>query len=73
VKNTLLDYASEQFEVPCYTALMNAAIELGYPEVAKLCRQNLEEDRAMAEWLLQQVPAVVSQELHHTVPARART
>jgi ferritin-like metal-binding protein YciE len=73
VKDALMDYASEQFEVACYTALTNAATELGHPEVARLCRLNLEEDRAMADWLLQQIPAVVSVELHHTVPARARS
>ena len=72
VKDALLDYASEQFEVACYTALVNAATELGHPDVARLCRENLEEDRAMADWLLQQLPAVVSQEFIHAAPARAQ-
>jgi ferritin-like metal-binding protein YciE len=72
VKDALADYASEQFEVACYTALINAATELGYPDVARLCQQNLNEDRAMAEWLLQQLPAVVSQEFNQAAAARAR-
>jgi ferritin-like metal-binding protein YciE len=59
VKDALADYASEQFEVACYTALVSIATALEQPEVARLCNENLQEDRAMAEWLLQQLPAVV--------------
>src|SRR5687767_7450430 len=62
VKDALADYASEQFEVGCYTALVSAATQLGYPEVARLCRLNLDEDSRMAAWLLQQLPAVVSRD-----------
>jgi ferritin-like metal-binding protein YciE len=62
VKDALADYASEQFEVGCYTALVSAATDLGYTEVARLCGENLEEDRAMAAWVLQQLPAVVSRD-----------
>jgi ferritin-like metal-binding protein YciE len=54
--------ASEQFEVGCYTALVSAATQLGNIDVARLCKQNLEEDRAMAAWVLQQLPAVVSRD-----------
>jgi ferritin-like metal-binding protein YciE len=68
VKDALGDYASEQFEVSCYTALVHAATELGYPEIADLCKRNLTEDQAMAAWLLQQVPAVVS---HDTLGSHA--
>jgi ferritin-like metal-binding protein YciE len=63
VKDVLTDHASEQFEVGCYTALVSAATELGYSEVARLCEENLEEDRAMAAWLLQQLPAIVSRDV----------
>jgi ferritin-like metal-binding protein YciE len=62
VKDALADYASEQFEVGCYTALVSAATELGFDDVARLCKQNLEEDRAMAAWVLQQLPVVVSRD-----------
>src|SRR5688500_14592041 len=62
VKDALADYASEQFEVGCYTALVSAASQLGYPEIARLCRLNLEEDSQMAAWLLQQLPTVVSRD-----------
>ena len=50
---------------------MNVATELGHPDVARLCRENLQEDRAMADWLLQQLPAVVSQEFSQAASARA--
>jgi ferritin-like metal-binding protein YciE len=60
VKDALADYASEQFEVGCYTALVSAATQLGYHDVATLCRQNLREDEAMAAWVLEQLPTVVS-------------
>jgi ferritin-like metal-binding protein YciE len=62
VKDALADYASEQFEVACYTALVSAATQLGYPEVARLCAQNLEEDSRMATWVLQQLPGIVSRD-----------
>lgn len=72
VKDALADYASEQLEVGCYTALVSAATQLGYVEIARLCQQNLVEDRAMSEWLLQQVPAVVSRDAINPATVRAR-
>ena len=42
--------------------LVHAATELGCREIADRCKRNLAEDQAMAAWLLQQVPAVVSHE-----------
>lgn len=59
VKNALMDYGSEQFEVGCYTALVTAARDAGYPDVADLCEQNLKEDQAMAAWLAARLPEVV--------------
>jgi ferritin-like metal-binding protein YciE len=63
-KDALMDYGAEQFEVGAYTALIAAAEEIEEPEVARLCRENLREDEAMAEWLLRQVPKVVRKTLH---------
>jgi ferritin-like metal-binding protein YciE len=62
VKDVLADYAAEQFEIGCYTALVSAATRLGHPDVAELCQQNLREDKAMAAWLLRQIPAVLSED-----------
>ena len=58
VKDLLADYAAEQFEVGCYTALIAAAEEFGETEVVELCRKNLHEDEAMADWLRDQIPVV---------------
>jgi ferritin-like metal-binding protein YciE len=63
VKDALANYGAEQFEVACYTALVGAATQLGYIDVARLCQQNLREDEAMASWVLQQIAAVASHEL----------
>lgn len=58
VKDALADYAAEQLEVACYTALVAAARALGRPDVADLCQQNLDEDLAMASWLKDQLPTL---------------
>jgi ferritin-like metal-binding protein YciE len=68
VKDVLADYASEQFEIGCYTALVNTATQLGQTEVAELCQQNLREDKAMAAWLLRHIPTVLSED--RAAPAR---
>jgi ferritin-like metal-binding protein YciE len=72
VKNGLTDYAAEQFEVAAYTALAAAADDLGETEVARLCRQNLKEDEAMAGWLRQQLPKLVRNTLRDEEPAAPR-
>jgi len=63
VKNCLMDYAAEQFEVASYTALIAAATEIEDTETANLCRQNLQEDQAMAERIMAGLPKVVSAQL----------
>lgn len=63
VKNVLMDYASEEFEVACYLALVTASRELGHERIAELCEENMREDEAMALWLRDQVPTVVTASL----------
>lgn len=58
VKNALADYASEQFEIACYTSLMAAAESIGDAETARVCRQILSDEEDMANWLIKQIPAV---------------
>jgi ferritin-like metal-binding protein YciE len=60
IKNVLMDYASEQFEVAAYTALVAAAEELGEMEVARLCEENRREDQLMAAWFERQIPTAVA-------------
>jgi ferritin-like metal-binding protein YciE len=70
VKDVLADYAAEQFEVACYTALIAAAEELADMEVAELCSNNLHEDDAMAQWLLAHIPIVTRGHLMEGAVAR---
>ena len=60
VKNCLVDHAAEQFEVASYAALIAAANEVGDEETASICRQNMEEDQAMADRIMAGLPAVVA-------------
>src|SRR5690606_13566540 len=64
IKNTLSDYAAEQFEVACYKALIVAAREEGQAEIARACEENLREDEAMAHWIDQQLPTMVRETMH---------
>ena len=66
VKNALADYASEQFEAACYRSLIIAARQLGYPEIAELCEQNLRDEERMARWLDGQLPGLVGRTLTQT-------
>lgn len=63
VKNGLADYAAENFEVASYEALIAAATEIGDTQTASVCRQIMQEDQAMADWLQQNLPTVVTQTL----------
>jgi ferritin-like metal-binding protein YciE len=63
VKNALMDYATEHFEIAAYNALITAAEALGETEVARLCRENLREEEEMAKFLAAQLPATVKETL----------
>lgn len=72
VKNCLADYGAEQFEVASYTALIAGAQAMGDQETAAVCQQILQEDAAMAEWLMQNLPAVVQGTLAEQAAAPAQ-
>jgi ferritin-like metal-binding protein YciE len=61
VKNSIADYAAENFEIASYSALIAAAQELGDQKVAQVCQQILQDERDMANWLQQNLPSVVQQ------------
>jgi ferritin-like metal-binding protein YciE len=63
IKNALMDYAAESFEVASYTALVHAARALGEEQTAGVCQQILQEDDAMARWLHQSLPSLTQQTL----------
>lgn len=58
VKNALADFASENFEIASYTALITAAEEAGEQRIAEVCREILQDERAMASWIYDHLPVV---------------
>lgn len=60
VKNALNDYATENFEIACYKALVKAAEHLGEVEIAETCAEILEEEKKMAKFLDEHLDAVVT-------------
>lgn len=65
VKNALSDYAAEQFEVASYRSIVAAAERVGDDHTARVCREILEEDERMANWLKEQIPDVTKKFLGH--------
>jgi ferritin-like metal-binding protein YciE len=59
MKNFIMDYASEHFEIACYRSLIAAAEEAGHGKIARVCEEILEEEEAMAEWLQDHLPKAV--------------
>ena len=64
VKDAIAAYASEHFEIACYTALRTAALKLGLPDVVGTCNAILLEEIKMAKWLEENLPAVVTDYLN---------
>ncbi len=60
VKNCLVDYAAEQFEVISYQALIEAASQIGDTQTVQVCEQIMREDQAMAERIVAALPTVIS-------------
>ncbi len=52
MKGSLASYTFEHMEIASYTILIAAANAAGEAEVAEVCEQNLEEELAMADWLI---------------------
>ncbi len=63
VKNALVDYAAEHFEVASYRALIAAASEVGDLETASICEQIMREDQAMADRIQQSLPGIVTERM----------
>jgi ferritin-like metal-binding protein YciE len=59
MKNFLMDYAAESFEIACYRSLIVAAEEAGHPKVARVCEEILKEEEEMAEWIRDHLPKAV--------------
>ncbi|NTW03803.1 MAG: ferritin-like domain-containing protein, partial [Oscillochloris sp.] len=61
VKNTLVDYSTEYFEMACYRSLISAAKYLGDSETARVCEQIISDEQRMADWLEQQIPTATQE------------
>lgn len=51
VKGGIACYAFENFEIACYKAIIKAADMASVPEVSQVCKEILQEEIAMADWL----------------------
>ena len=58
VKNAIADFATEHFEIACYTALIQTANELGEKKIAATCQTILREEEAMAKTLRGLLPQI---------------
>jgi ferritin-like metal-binding protein YciE len=57
--NSIADYAGEDFEIATYQALVAAAQDNGDAETARVCREILADEQAMAAWLDDHMPPLV--------------
>ncbi len=55
LKNTFANFAFEHQEIAAYTSLIAMAEEIGDAESVPLLRQSLDEERAMADWISQNI------------------
>ena len=58
VKGSMASYVFEHLEIASYRSLIAAAEVAGDMETGQACRQNLEEELAMARWLEENLPQV---------------
>lgn len=63
VKNVHSSYGAEQTEIATYTVIRAAAAEGGDTETMTICDEILQDESQMAQFLLEQIPAVVSNHL----------
>lgn len=61
VKGVGICYGFEHMEVASYRALAIAAEAAGEPEVGEICKRILQQEQAMAEWLLEHHGAIVGE------------
>ena len=56
LKHALASHAFEQFEAGSYHSLSAAAEAAGETEIAQTCRRLMEQEKAMAAWVWEQIP-----------------
>ena len=63
MKNVISDYASEQFEIASYKALIAAARATGEERIAGVCEEILADEEEMAAWLDQHMASAARESL----------
>lgn len=61
VKGSISGYVFEQFEIACYTSLLAAAKNAGDTASVPIIEAILNEEKQMAEWLLNHIPDTTEQ------------
>ena len=51
IKGAIASYAFENFEIASYKAIIKAADMSSQPEISQVCKEILQEEIAMADWL----------------------
>jgi ferritin-like metal-binding protein YciE len=70
-KNCIAAHAWEAFEIASYSSMLGAAEELHMPELVTMCERFIREEREMADFLVDHLPAITRQYLQRYAPARA--
>ena len=63
MKGSIASYAFEAMEIASYRILIATAEQVGDTETARVCREILREEEAMAEWLEQNIAALTREYL----------
>lgn len=63
VKGGIASYAFENFEIASYKAIIKAADMASQPEISQVCKEILQEEIAMADWLSKHLDATTQQYL----------
>jgi ferritin-like metal-binding protein YciE len=58
LKNSMANHAFENFEIAAYTSLITIAEEGSFSNAKPLLQQSLDEERRMADWVLNSIPQV---------------
>lgn len=71
IKDLLVSYAAEQFEIACYRALIAAARMAGLPDVVQACQNIIANEEQMASTIIQALPQIVEGYLDQLQRAKA--
>jgi ferritin-like metal-binding protein YciE len=58
IKNALADFSTEHMEIASYTSLAEAGRLMGDDYIVQTCETIIQDERAMADWLEQQIPVL---------------